>query len=190
MGNRIPDGLGVELRRKITLTLVISVTSVILIAGFGVLLLSRQISAHQGRAFLIRTVRTIVATQSSHPYLAREVVKIAGLNGAHFETLYSTGRVSGSVNAIPNSIVSASTGHPGEIYTSRKSGGFWPDSGWVLGLDLGLGRSLLRGKIEARATGICAGWERVSGRQRLGKRWGRRDRTAGPSLAPSRPEWA
>ncbi len=117
MGNRIPDGLGVELRRKITLTLVISVTSVILIAGFGVLLLSRQISAHQGRAFLIRTVRTIVATQSSHPYLAREVVKIAGLNGAHFETLYSTGRVSGSVNAIPNSIVSASTGHPGEIYT-------------------------------------------------------------------------
>lgn len=65
---------------------------------------------------------------------------------------------------------------------SRKSGGFWPDSGWALGLDLGLGRSLLRGKIEARATGICAGWERVSGRQRPGKRWGRRDRTAGLRL--------
>ncbi len=120
MGNRISDGLEVNLRRKITLTLVISVTSVILFAGFGVLLLSRQISANQGKAFLKRTAQTIIATQASHPYLAREITRIAGLNGAHFETLYASGKVSGDINLLPTSITSAATSHPGVIYTMTK----------------------------------------------------------------------
>ena len=69
----------------------------------------------------------------------------------------------------------------------RKSGGFWVGCGWVLGVDFGLGRSLLRGKIEARANGICAGWERVSGRQRLGGKRSRRDGSAGSGLAQVAP---
>ena len=66
-------------------------------------------------------------------------------------------------------------------------GGFWLGWGWVLGADFGLGRTLLRGKIEARAIGICAGWERVSGRQRLGGKRSRRDGSAGSGLAQVAP---
>jgi signal transduction histidine kinase len=129
------------LRRKITLTLVISVTSVILIAGFGVLLLSRQISANQGKAFLTRTARTIIATQTSHPYLAREIVRIAGLNGAHFETLYASGKVSGNINVLPASIRNASTSNPGVIYTLTKG------SHVFAAVDIPLDRSTARGQV-------------------------------------------